>query len=131
MQKLIIAFVVVVLSVMSPLASVEAHAFLVRAEPRVGEQSDKVPTEVRVQFSETVQPGASSIKVFDASGKQVDKKDTHSDRTNPAVLCVSLVPALTPGTYNVIWRATSMDTHVTNGHFRFEVVGPQRAAGSR
>jgi methionine-rich copper-binding protein CopC len=131
MQKLIIAFVVVVLSVMSPLASVEAHAFLVRAEPRVGSKVNKAPTEVCVWFSETVQTGVSRMEVFDASGKQVDKKDTHSDRTNRAVLCVSLVRALTPGAYNVIWRATSMDTHVTNGHFRFEVVGPKGAASSR
>ena len=131
MHKQLVPLVFAVLSIIATAPRVEAHAFLVRAEPRVGEQSDKVPTEVRVQFSETVQPGASSIKVFDATGKQVDKKDTHSDGTNRAVLCVSLIPALTPGTYNVIWRVTSMDTHVTNGHFRFQVVGSQRAAASR
>ena len=131
MHKQLVPLVFAVLSIIATALRVEAHAFLVHAEPRVGEQSDKVPTEVRVQFSETVRPGASSIKVFDASGKQVDKKNTHSDGSNGAVLCVSLVPALTPGTYNVIWRVTSMDTHVTNGHFRFQVVGPQRAGGSR
>jgi methionine-rich copper-binding protein CopC len=74
----------------------EAHAFLVRAEPRVGSKVNKAPIEVRVWFSEMVQAGVSSIKVFDVSGKQVDKKDTHSDRFNRAVLCVSLIPALTP-----------------------------------
>jgi methionine-rich copper-binding protein CopC len=90
----------------------------------------KAPTEVRVQFSETVQAGVSSIKVFDVSGNRVDKKDTHSDRANRAVLCVSLLPALTPGRYKVIWRVTSMDTHVANGDFRFQVLGTQRAAVS-
>jgi copper resistance protein C len=129
MQKLIIVFVVVVLSLMSPAARVQAHAFLVRAEPRVGSKVNKAPAEVCVWFSETVQPSASSIRVFDARGKQVDKKDTHSDRTNRAVLCVSLIPALTPGTYNVIWRVTSLDTHVTNGRFTFQTL--QRAADSR
>ena len=97
MQKRLVPFVVAVLSVIAAVVRVEAHAFLVRAEPRVGSTVNKVPTEVRVWFSETVQAGVSSIHVFDMSGKQVDKKDAHSDRANRAVLCVSLIPALTPG----------------------------------
>jgi methionine-rich copper-binding protein CopC len=122
MQRRLVPFVIAALSVMAPAARVEAHAFLVRAEPRVGTKVTKVPTEVRVWFSESVQAGVSSIQVFDVSGKQVDKKDTHSDRANRAVLCVSLPPTLTPGTYKVIWRVTSADTHVTSGDFHFQIV---------
>ena len=122
MQKRLFPFVVAMLSVIAASARVEAHAFLVRAEPRVGSKVNKVPTEVRVWFSETVQAGVSSIQVFDMRGKQVDKKDTHSDRANRAVLCVSLIPALTPGRYKVIWRVTSADTHVTRGDFHFQIV---------
>src|SRR3954471_10953037 len=103
MQKRLVLFVVAALSVIAATARVEAHAFLVRAEPRVGSKVNKAPTEVRVWFSETIQAGVSSIRVFDVSGKQVDKKDTHSDRANRAVLCVSLIPVLVPGTYKVIW----------------------------
>jgi methionine-rich copper-binding protein CopC len=122
MQKRLVPFVLVVLSVIAAAVRVEAHAFLVRSEPRVGSKVNTTPTEVRVLFSETVQAGLSSIQVFDVSGKQVDKKNTHSDRTNRAVLCVSLFPALTPGSYKVIWRVTSMDTHVTDGNFHFQIV---------
>ena len=122
MQKRLLLFVVAALSVIAAAVRVEAHAFLVRAEPRVGSKVNKAPTEVRVWFSETVQASASSIHVFDVSGKQVDKKDTHSDRANRAVLCVSLMPALTPGSYKVIWRVTSADTHVTSGDFHFQIV---------
>jgi len=122
MPKRLLPFVVVVLSVVATAVRVEAHAFLVRAEPRVGSKVNKAPTEVRVWFSETVQAGASSIQVFDVSGKQVDTKDTHSERANRIVLCVSLLPALTPGTYKVIWRVTSADTHVTSGDFHFQIV---------
>ena len=122
MQKRLVPFVVAVLSIIAAAVRVEAHAFLVRTEPRVGSKVNKVPTEVRVWFSETVKAGVSSIQVFDVSGKQVDKKNTHSDRSNRAVLCVSLFPALTPGTYKVIWRVTSADTHVTSGDFRFQIV---------
>jgi methionine-rich copper-binding protein CopC len=122
MPKRLLPFVVVVLSVIAAAVRVDAHAFLVRAEPRVGSKVNKVPTEVRVWFSERVQAGVSSIKVCDVSGKEVDKKDTHSDRANRAVLCVSLLPALIPGTYKVIWRVTSADTHVTSGDFHFQIV---------
>ena len=122
MRRRLVPFVVVVLSVIAAAARVEAHAFLVRAEPRVGSKVHKAPGKVRVWFSEAVQASASSIKVFDVSGKQVDKKDTHSDRANRAVLCVSLLPGLTPGSYKVIWRVTSADTHVTSGDFHFQIV---------
>jgi methionine-rich copper-binding protein CopC len=122
MQKRLVPFVVAALSLIAAAVRVEAHAFLIRADPRVGSKVNKVPAEVRVWFSETVQAGVSSIHVFDVSGKQVDKKDTHSDRANRAVLCVSLIPALTPGSYKVIWRVTSMDTHVTDGNFHFQIV---------
>ena len=122
MQKRLVLFVVAALSVIAAAVRVEAHAFLIRAEPRVGSKVNKVPTEVRVWFSETVKAGVSSINVFDVSGKQVDKKDTHSDRSNRAVLCVSLIPALRPGAYKVIWRVTSADTHVTGGDFHFQIV---------
>jgi len=122
MQKRLVPFVVAALSVIAAAVRVEAHAFLVRAEPRVGSKVNKVPTEVRVWFSETVQASVSSIRVFNESGKQVDKKDTHSDRANRAVICVSLIPAPTPGSYKVVWRVTSADTHVTSGNFHFQIV---------
>ena len=122
MPKRLLPFVVVVLSVVATAVRVEAHAFLVRAEPRVGSKVNKAPAEVRVWFSETVRAGASSIQVFDVTGKQVDKKDTHSDRGNRAALCVSLIPTLTLGTYKVTWRVISADTHVTSGDFRFQIL---------
>lgn len=122
MAKRLVPFVIAALSVMAAAVRVEAHAFLVRAEPRVGTKVTKVPTEVRVWFSESVQARVSSIQVFDVSGKQADKKDTYSDRANRAVLCVSLPQTLTPGSYKVIWRVTSADTHVTSGDFHFQIV---------
>ena len=121
MQKQLIPFGVAMLAVLAAAVRVEAHAFLIRAEPRVGSTVNKPPTEVRVWFSETVQSTASSIQVLNASGKQVDGRDTHSDRGNGAILCISLLPALMPGTYQVVWHVSSMDTHVTSGNFHFRI----------
>lgn len=122
-KQQLLPFFIAVLGLSTGTVRVEAHAFLLRAEPRVGSKVNKAPAEVRIWFSEAVQGKTSSIEVFDASGKQVDKRDTHPDHANRTVLCVSLMPALTAGTYKVVWRVTSLDTHVTNGNFRFKL-GP-------
>ena len=68
-----------------------------------------------------IEPAFSSIQVFDATGKQVDKKDTHSDRSNRSLLQISL-PPLGPGTYKVVWGVVSVDTHVTKGDFSFQIL---------
>ena len=122
MSKQLVPFVIAVLGLIAAAVTVEAHALLVRAEPRVGSKVNKSPKEVRVSFSEAVRAGVSTIKIFDASGKQMDKRDTHSDPANRNVLCVSLIPALPIGSYKVVWRVTSMDTHVTDGNFHFQIV---------
>ena len=102
-------------------ATVEAHAFLQHAEPAVGSAVQKSPGEVRIWFTEKIEPAFSAIQVFDASGKEVDKRDVHLDRSNQALLQVSL-PALQTGMYKVVWRVVSVDTHVTKGSFTFRVV---------
>jgi methionine-rich copper-binding protein CopC len=103
------------------LASLEAHAFLDRADPAVGSTVQMSPSEVRIRFTENIEPAVSSIQVFDASGKEVDKRDLHLDRSDHALLHISL-PPLGVGTYKVTWRVVSVDTHVTNGNFTFRVV---------
>jgi copper resistance protein C len=50
----------------------------------------------------------------------VDKRDVHLDRSNHALLRVSL-PRLETGSYKIVWRVVSVDTHTTNGSFSFRV----------
>ena len=58
--------------------------------------------------------------MFDAGGKEVDKKDTHVDPSNKKLLIVS-VPELPPGVYKVRWSVVSIDTHRTQNDFKFEI----------
>lgn len=102
------------------LAHLEAHAFLQHAAPDVGSTVATSPKEVKIQFTEAVEPAFSKIQVFAASGKEVDKGDVHRDPSDHALLRVSL-PPLGAGTYKVVWRVVSVDTHVTNGSFTFRV----------
>jgi copper resistance protein C len=102
-------------------ARVRAHAFLEHSDPPVGGKVHSAPAAVRIWFTEAIEPAFSSIQVFDATGKQVDKKDTHLDPSNRSLLNVSL-PRLGPGTYKVAWRVVSVDTHVTKGDFTFQIL---------
>ena len=98
-----------------------AHAFVDHAEPAVGSQIHGAPTQVKIWFTEKLEPALSKIQVFDTSGLEVDKRDVKIDQSNAALLTVSL-PELKPGKYKVVWRAVSVDTHVTTGNFTFELV---------
>jgi hypothetical protein len=116
MKRLIFFLILVVGS-----ARLEAHAFLKDADPGVGSTIQTSPGEIRIRFTENIEPAVSSIQVFDASGKEVDKRDLYLDRSDHALLHVSL-PSLGAGIYKVVWRVVSVDTHVTNGNFTFRIV---------
>ncbi len=100
---------------------VSAHAFLEHSDPSVGSKVHSAPAAVRIWFTEAIEPRFSSIQVFDATGKQVDKKETRSDPSNRSLLQVSL-PRLGPGSYRVVWRVMSVDTHRTSGDFTFQIL---------
>lgn len=112
------AIVALGLAVLSPAAF--AHAFLERAEPRVGSTIAHAPDRVTLRFSEALEPAFSAVEVLDAGGKRVDRNDRKVDPADATVIRVS-VPPLPPGKYRVKWRALSADTHVTQGDFTFEV----------
>ncbi len=98
----------------------KAHAFLDHSDPKVGSTITNSPTELKVWFTQQLEPAFSTLEVQDAQGKEVDKKDAHLDDKDKSLFIVSL-PSLPPGTYTVIWHAVSVDTHKTQGHFEFTV----------
>jgi methionine-rich copper-binding protein CopC len=97
-----------------------AHAFLERADPRVGSTVHSSPPLVRLWFTEQLEPAFSSVQVVNDAGQRVDKGDAQVDPSAPKQLRISL-SSLPPGTYKVIWRVLSVDTHVTEGNFIFRV----------
>ena len=101
-------------------AGAGAHAFLDRADPRAGSTVKVPPAQVRLWFTESLEPAFSSLRVVNEAGRRVDKGDSQVDPTNLRLLRVSL-PPLPPGTYKVIWRVLSVDSHVTEGDFTFRV----------
>ena len=96
------------------------HAFLERAQPRVGSTVKSPPSQVRVWFTEAIEPAFSTLEVVNERGERVDRGPAQVDAASRALLLVPLKP-LGPGTYRVKWRVLSVDTHVTEGDFTFRV----------
>jgi len=96
------------------------HAFLDHASPAVGSTVHAPPAEVRIQFTEELEPAFSTAHVEDAAGATVSASEARVDEGARNILIVPLNP-LGAGRYKVIWRVLSVDTHVTNGEFRFTV----------
>ena len=99
-----------------------AHSYLKTAQPAVNGVVTVAPSEVTITFSEGVEPRFSSIEVQNAQGQRVDNNDAHTPQGDATRLSTSL-KTLPPGVYKVIWHATSVDTHKTNGTYKF-TVGP-------
>ena len=100
-----------------------AHAFIDHTAPVVGSTVQAAPAEVKLWYTQGLEPKFSRVQVFDAAGKEVDKKDMHLDPRDNHQMIVSLDPGLGAGKYKVVWRVVSVDTHVTEGSFAF-VVAP-------
>jgi copper resistance protein C len=116
MRRSAIAVIVPVLLVLV-MGKAVAHAFLDHAEPRVGNKVATPPREVTLWFTQKLEPAFSSVTVTNAAGQRVD---TGKARVSGNQMSVSLRAGGT-GTYRVMWRVLSVDTHTTDGNFTFQV----------
>ena len=97
-----------------------AHALLDHASPRVGSTVTVAPTEILLWFTQKLEPAFSTVEVRDANGTRVDDGHVEVDPSDASLLHVPLKP-LASGGYEVRWRVLSVDTHTTEGRFRFNV----------
>jgi len=103
-------------------AAAWAHAALLRTVPEASRTINAAPPEVRLTYSEPVEPRFAIVSVTDAAGKQVTSGDPAAALGSPDTLVTSLerVPV---GWYLVFWRVISADGHPVRGAFTF-AVGP-------
>ena len=97
-----------------------AHAYLERAQPAAGSSVRESPRELTLWFTQKIEPAFSEVRVLDPGGKQVDAGAPRFDSDGAKALRISL-PKLAAGTYRVKWRILSVDTHVSEGEFTFDV----------
>jgi hypothetical protein len=117
-MRIILTIVALLFAASSPAF---AHAHLDHASPAVGSTVAQAPKEVVLWFTNKLEGTFSSIEVRDQKGAVVSsgKASVGGDGTQMRVSLKTL-PA---GTYKVMWRVLSVDTHRTQGDFTFRV-GP-------
>jgi copper resistance protein C len=97
-----------------------AHAQLEKATPAVG-GAVAAASEIRLVFSEGVEPRFSGVTLTAAGGASVPLGAARVEAGNASVLIVPIGKTLSPGVYTVHWHAVSVDTHHTQGDFQFTV----------
>lgn len=98
-----------------------AHAHLQSANPAPNAMVSTPPREVRISFSETIEPSLSAIQIVGAQGPVAAASKAFVDQGAPATLIVKLSQPLLPGAYEARWRCVGMDSHVMRGSYHFEV----------
>ena len=98
-----------------------AHARLETAIPTVGGTVASSPVELRLHFSEGVEPHFSGVTLTDASGGAVALGKPAVDPADKSILVMPVAAPLKPGVYTVTWHAVSVDTHKTQGTYSFTV----------
>ena len=97
-----------------------AHAMLKSARPGVGSTFATSPRTLELDFSEGVVPSFSGIVLHDQDGRVV-RLGPLAKGSSATTLVAPIVGSLSDGTYTVTWHAVSVDTHRTQGSFRFTV----------
>ena len=129
------------LTVLLLASSAWAHSYLVRSMPKAGQTVRVMPQTVQLEFSEPLEVNFSSFKIYalpaSSNPQQAAialrarvlalKNDTEaradaslvSNASPVARLELKLKDKLPSGWYVVMWRALSIDGHVTTDQFAF------------
>jgi methionine-rich copper-binding protein CopC len=119
LRRLFLHLAAVTVVGMTPTAAL-SHAFLYEAAPLVGGTVPASPKEIRLTFSEGIEPRFSGIDLATGDGRTVATGAAAVDAANDKQLVLAL-PPLAPGRYRVRWHVVSVDTHRTEGEYSFSV----------
>jgi copper transport protein len=96
------------------------HASLRSSSPAAGSRLDRAPAQIRLVFSEEIEPSLGSIRLIDPTGRATQLAASGDPRDVSAL--VAAAPAgLSNGIYHVEWRIVSEDGHPMNGSFEFTI----------
>ena len=115
------------LALLFPLTA-SAHAILLRSDPAKDAILNVAPQQVRMWFSEDLNPTLTTAVVVDQNNHRVDQQNAHVTANDAREMDVSLASNLSPAVYIVVWRTDSADDgHILRGSFIFTIA---RADGS-
>jgi len=106
-------------------ATSEAYATLLKSDPVTDAVLTTAPAQVRLWFSENLNPTFSQAEVVNAANQRIDVNGSLVIPTNVREMDVSLTPDLPSDVYAVRWRTQSAaDGDVLNGSFFFHIANP-------
>ena len=97
-----------------------AHAWLRSATPPVDGTVAQASSEVTIGFTGAIEPSFSTVRVAGDGAGRVDDaqpRQASGDATWPPIGLRNIKPRV----YSVVWHATSVDTHQTDGTYRLNV----------
>lgn len=110
------ALFIMMLTCMPSLAS--AHAYILKAVPLQDSELSASPKEIKLTFTERIDVKLSSITLEKAEDGSVIEGTLSNDGD---LTLIYSIPELENGEYKVKWQVLSLDTHITDGSFRFAV----------
>ena len=119
LSALLCALVLVILPIFA--STSYAHAVIANSEPAANAQLGEAPAEIRIWFTEPLEPTYSTIQVRDSMGVLVDAPPSQVDAADDHQLALTL-GELPEGVYTVVWRnVSSADGHQSAGSFPFSI----------
>ncbi len=104
-----------------------AHTKLLRSSPASNARLDHSPSSIDLWFSEAPALRMTSIDVLDSTGAKMSLGEITESGEH---LAVSIMRALAPGRYTVVWKTAADDGHVSDGRFVFVIAPPSSAAAA-
>jgi len=106
-------------------AIASAHAILLRSDPAQDSVLSIPPQQVRMWFSEDLNPTFTTADVINGARERVDNHDAHISPNDTKEMDLTLRPNLPPAVYIVVYRTQSAaDGHILTGSFIFSVARP-------
>ncbi len=125
---LLVALTGLVLALL-PASPALAHAALLSSSPQDGVVLDASPTEVVLTFNQPVGIGLGAVRVVGPDGKRAD--DGAPQMHDGGRRIVAALPrANSRGTYVLLWRVMSEDSHPVSGASIFSVGSPSEPAAA-
>ncbi|MGB0113776.1 MAG: copper resistance protein CopC [Ilumatobacteraceae bacterium] len=97
-----------------------AHAELVASSPVNQDVLENSPTQIRLEFTESVDPIDPGIRLVDGEGNDIEIGDVDQS-LGAATMRAAIDRELDEGSYVVAWQAISADSHRVRGAFTFSV----------
>jgi copper resistance protein C len=104
---------------LGPSGAALAHATLVSSVPAADAMAMPPPNELRLKFSEAIEPNFTKIILTGPDGAIVKTGPGKLEESDDSLLIVPLAAPLPDGQYKVNWQAVAKDGHKTKGSYSF------------